>query len=398
MQTSRVRTQMSGVAGLVAVALVVWLLIAIYQKKFTDVVMVDVHASRVGLLLDPGADVRAYGVKVGEVRATRQDGDGAVLEVALDADAVDKIPEDVDAAIEATTVFGAKYVSLHVPDGSTAKPISAGTTIPAVSTTVEVNDVFAATLDLLTAVKPSEVNRALASMATALGGRGDQLGQTIADGDAYLRRLNPSLDTLATDFERSRDVLRTYSDAMPAFVDTADNLRTTSRTLSEQQAAFHTLLRSASSASERAGSFLDLTEPTLLAMLRGVKPVSALLWAYGPQLPCTVDLLIKHIETADTFFSHDLNSIQGYAGFLPGQKPYTFKDNAPKLVTGVGPKCYPLATKKDFYVSHVEFDDGTKGIYSDIQNQTTPENDDLLGALFGATGLDKILGITGETP
>jgi phospholipid/cholesterol/gamma-HCH transport system substrate-binding protein len=399
--SGRFQTQVKGIIGYLVVALVVWFLIATYQKKFVDVVHVQVTADRAGLLLDPGADVRAFGLKVGEVRGARLDGDGVIIDIAVDKSEADSIPSGVSVSIGATTVFGSKYVELQVPTGAVPDPISSGETIQASSTTVEVNDVFQSTMDLLTAVDPAEINRALTSVATALDGNGQRLGEVIADGDSYLKALNPSIDTLSDDFVRAESVVGTYADVIPSLLRTTDNLSTTSDTLSSRRAELHRLLTSASAASENAGTFLDLTEPTLVAMLRSVEPFSGLLYMYGPQLPCTVDLLVQHAQVVDLFYSKKLNSIQGYAGFLPSQKPYDFQNNAPKLVTGVGPKCYRLATEDRPYLPHVNFDDGTADIYTKERNSTGTSTG-LAGAIFGTTGLDQLLNLTvpekGDTP
>lgn len=399
MTTSRKMMQARGIVGLLLVALVIWLLVSVYQKRFVDVVHVNVKADRAGLLLDPGAQVRAFGVRVGEVRGTRLEGAHVVLDIALDSDQTVHIPSGVKASIATTTVFGAKYVDLAVPVGAVKEPIKAGETIEAASTTVEVNDVFRSTIDLLTAVNPSELNRALRSVSTTLTGNGERLGELIADGDHYLAALNPSLDTLADDFKRSSAVLDTYADVLPSFVNTADHLSTTSKLLRERRADFHKLLVSAAKAADNAGGVLEVTEPVLVEVLRSVVPFSGLLYLYGPQLPCTVKLLSEHAEWTSKAFVSDVNGLQGYAGFLPGQQPYSFKENAPKLVTGVGPKCYAEPTFDRFYLPHIDFDDGTADIYSPTRGQATAASGgrpDLGRALFGTTGLAKVLDPEGK--
>ena len=68
---------------------------------------------------------------------------------------------------------------------------------PSVST--EVEKVLSDLYPLLRTVEPAELNMTLNALATALEGRGDQIGENLETVDSYLKRLNPQIPALVED-------------------------------------------------------------------------------------------------------------------------------------------------------------------------------------------------------
>lgn len=381
---ARHHTQLLGAAGLAAIIAVSGLLIATYQKAFVDVTHVTVESDRAGLLLDKGARVRMAGVAVGEVRGTKLRPDGTVeIDVAIDEDKQDLVPADVAGAVRGTTVFGSKFVDLQVPktgSATQARSISAGDVIEASAVTTEVNDVFAHGISVLKAVNPAELQTALTSVSAALEGRGDQLGQFFVDWNKYFGAIDPHLDALEADFATAPDVLGTYAAAAPALIDTADQFGTTSETLTSSADKFEALLRGAVSGAGSAGQLLTDLDAPLRAFNEQWLPVTALGARYAPEYTCVIKSLGSQVQIFDKFFGNagaDEHYFYAKTGFLPGQAAYTFDENRPKLVTGVGPACYAEATLNHPWVPHVNFDDGTHDVYSDasIGQPVTPADD-----------------------
>lgn len=366
---ARHHTQILGAVGLAVIVAVSSLLIATYQRAFADVVEVTVRTDRGGLLLDKGARVRMSGVAVGEVRSTEVEEDGTVeVAVAIDGDKADLVPVDAVASIRATTVFGSKFVDLRSPEtGSSGAKIADGDVLEASDVTVEVNDVFQHGISVLSAVDPVKLNSTLTAASTALEGRGDRFGQFFTDWDRYLKQVDPHLANLETDLVRSGDVLDSYADVAPQLIATGDNFATTSETLVADQAKFDALLKGTVKAADSASLFLRRVERPLLAFNDQWTRVAALGGEYAPALGCIIESLHHHIGVFDPFFGGaDRKQHYFYAktGFLPGMAPYTLADNRPRLVTGVGPVCYPEATADRPNVAHVDFPDGTEGTYS----------------------------------
>ena len=51
---------------------------------------------------------------------------------------------------------------------------------------------------LLRTVQPADLNMTLNALATALEGRGEQLGENLETLDSYLKRLNPQIPQSST--------------------------------------------------------------------------------------------------------------------------------------------------------------------------------------------------------
>src|SRR3954470_14310679 len=113
------RLLIAGVVFLTTIAVLIGLSIAVYQKKFDRVTMVTIDADRAGLQLARFGDVRINGVLVGQVRSVGQDGDQAVIKVAIEPDAANAIPENVGVQIMPTTLFGQKFISFVPPANPT---------------------------------------------------------------------------------------------------------------------------------------------------------------------------------------------------------------------------------------------------------------------------------------
>ncbi len=404
---ARHHTQTLGAVGLAVVAVLVALLIATYLRVFADVVNITVMTDRGGLLLDAGARVRMSGVAVGEVRDTELQEDGRVkISVALDSDKADLVPADAVASIRATTVFGAKFVDLRTPeDGSSADAIGDGDVIEASEVTVEVNDVFAHGMDVLQATQPAKLNSTLTAASVALDGRGERFGQFFEDWDRYLAALDPHLSALEADLALAPQVLETYADVAPQFIDTGDNFATTSETLTARQRQLDELLKATVEGADAVSVLLGAVERPLLAFNEQWGPVTALGREYAPTIGCLIESINKHVHTYENFYGHESGEHYFYArtGFLPGQEPYTLAENRPKLVTGVGPTCYREATADNPTVPHVNFDDGLAGTYSEDStgDPVSPAEDpveiytDLFDDWFGEGVLGALLNARG---
>ena len=82
----------------------------------------------------------------------------------------------------------------------------------------------------------------LNALATALEGRGDQIGQNLETVDSYLKRLNPQIPALVEDLRLTASVSDTYADVLPQVGDILHNTVTTTGTLETREARLHALL------------------------------------------------------------------------------------------------------------------------------------------------------------
>lgn len=300
------RLFVAGVAYLTAIAVLVALSIAIYQKVFTPVTMVTVHAERAGLQLPKFGDVRMHGVLIGQVRSISQDGHQAVIRLGLDPSAARAIPDNVSVEILPTTLFGQKYVSLVAPKIPAAQPLTDGTVIPAsrVTTSVELESILAHLFPLLRAVRPADLNTTLHALSTALIGNGDRLGRTFTDLDGYLRRMNVHLPVLRDDIHRLADVAHTYALAAPDLVRLLRNATTTARTVTAKEAQLRGFFDDLTSLSGTATRVLAENEQGLVAEGRLAVPLARLLDTYSPEFPCLLRGLDRYTGRLNQIFRH----------------------------------------------------------------------------------------------
>ena len=76
----------------------------------------------------------------------------------------------------------------------------------------------------------------LNALATALEGRGDQIGENLETVDSYLKRLNPQIPALVEDLRLTAEVSDTYADVLPQIGDILHNTVTTTGTLETREA------------------------------------------------------------------------------------------------------------------------------------------------------------------
>lgn len=392
------RTRIAGLIGLAVLVGAIGLTLGIYQKAFVKSVDVQVRADRAGLLLDKGSKVKAFGLPVGEVRKVDLQPDNTVvLHLAIDPDEAKSIPSGVTADIGASTLFGAKFVQLDVPAGPVSTPLAPGDQLQASTVATETNDVFASLQGVLTAVDPSQLNSTLTAMATALDGRGEQLGQYFSDVNSYVSALNEHAEPLAQDIQRSADVLDTYGDIAPDVLDIARSTTTTSRTLHRNGDNLGALLRDLTKAAQVGSDFGETIERPLASSLDTLRAVTDLGARYSPEFTCVVKGLANHRTVVNKVFGY-YPGIQGNVSLLPGQTGYTYPEDLSKLATGVGPKCYSLPEVADPTILRHNFNDGSNAPYAPGGAGVTIGKDpvtiygDLLEDFFGKSGLNELLG------
>lgn len=276
--------------GIVFLALMltgVWATYGVFTQKFSDYDEVVVHASRIGLQLPHRADVKIKGVIVGEVLDFAPTADGADITVGLFKDRTAEVPSDVTASILPKTLFGEKYVSLVEPQGgSTARPIRAGDEIDRTQLSIEVEKVLSDLYPLLRAVQPADLNTTLNAVATALEGRGDQLGESIETLDGYLTRLNPQLPALIDDLRLTAQVSDTYADVLPEVATILRNTITTTGTLEGREEKLKALFNDVTKLSAVAERFTRDNGDNLVRLGDLASSQLEVLARYAPGYPC----------------------------------------------------------------------------------------------------------------
>jgi phospholipid/cholesterol/gamma-HCH transport system substrate-binding protein len=341
-----VSRRLQGVVFLLVPALLVWLAVAIYQKRFTDAAMVTLRTGSVGNEMHRHADVKVRGVVVGEVREITADGSGARLTLALKPETVGRIPANVSAQMLPTTLFGQRFVALMVPAQPAAARLTDGSVITEDRTAnaVELQQVLDNTLPLLTAVQPAKLSATLTAMSQALEGRGHELGQTLVTLDAYLKKFNPDLPALNRNIHELVAFTHNYADATPDILDALYDFTATSRTVVDQRRDLSELYSTVTSGAQDLTTFLRENSANMIQLASTSRPSLEVLARYSPEFPCVFSMLNDFIPEMDRALGKgtdrpglqvDVTSVPSKGRYIPGR-------DTPRYTAGGGPRCYPV--------------------------------------------------------
>jgi len=329
----------AGVAFAMLLVAGAWYTYAVFNQTFADVVHVTVEAPRAGLQLPKNADVKVRGVIVGQVRSAESNGDGAVLDVALDRDKIGEIPSNVTARILPKTLFGEKYLELDVPAAPSETSLQAGDVVKQSSVSIEVQQVLADTYPLLTAVQPEQLSYTLNALSTALDGRGAALGDNLVRLDGLLQQVNPLVPQLATDLSKLDQVADIYREVLPDLAITLDNTVLTGNTVVEKRQQLAAFLDSVTGLSDTTRVFLQANASNIVDVSELSQPTLELLAKYAPEYPCLTQGLVNWIPRMnsvyrDHTFHINLELIPHQpSGYGPADDPIYGAHNGPHCET-----------------------------------------------------------------
>ena len=289
--------------------------------------------------------MKLRGVQVGSVESISLDGDQASLQLAMYPDQMSKIPSNAGVEIKSTTVFGAKYVNIVIPDDPSTQPIQEGAVITSDSVTVEFNSVFEHLSEVLAQVEPEKLNATLGAISTALNGRGEALGEVLELGDTYLQKMNPTLPQLQEDLASAATVTNLYADVAPDLLRILDNATTTSGSIVAEQANLDLLLLNITGLANTGNALLTDNEQDLTTSLDTLTATTTLLEEYSPGLTCfLVGLNDGRIKFEPMAGTGDKAALMLSASFMWGAKAYTNPESLPKVAASGGPNCYGFPT------------------------------------------------------
>ena len=341
---STLRRRSAGLCFLLVPVLLAWLSVSVYDHDFSDTDTVRVRTDSVGNQMQVNADVKLRGVVVGRVSRIQADGDGATLTLAISPGELRQIPADVSAQMLPTTLFGARYVALTAPGTGTGVALAANSTIPEDRSgdAVELEQVFSNLLPLLDDVQPAQLSATLNAVATALQGRGAELGSTLVTLDTYLKQLNPQLPALNSDLHNLVQVSQSYDDAAPDLLQALTELTVTSSTVADQQSQLAELYSTTTGTAEDTTAFLRQNQATIIRLAADSRGTLTLLGRYSSEFPCTLHTLADFVPEMDKALGKgtdepglhvDLTTAPSRGAYLPGRDTPTYDK------TG-GPACY----------------------------------------------------------
>lgn len=367
----KLRTRLAGLVFLAVLAGLLSLSIAAYQQVFTKVTLVTLDTDHTGAQLQLQSDVKLRGILVGTVRKIstynvpaadgQQPETRARIKLALNPSKAKLVPVGASALLLPKTLFGERYVALQVPndlDSAKARPVRDGDTLSAGRDAIEVEKVLNDLYPVLLALHPEDLKATLTALATALQGRGKQLGDNLASFNRYLLRFNPKVPTLVDDLDKLGQVASLYHDAAPDLLASLSNLQTTSRTISARPQALDQLLTAATSTSDELDAFLNADGDYLIQLAASSAKVLAVLAHFSPEYPCLAQGLANlEPRLEDTFGGKQpglhitLEFVNSRGKYVPGDEP--------RLATGQ-PHCYGLPNPAQPFPG-VHFADGAPG-------------------------------------
>ena len=324
-------------AGLVLVAVLT------YNRAFVSSVDVDLRTGPVGNALQKGSDVKLNGVPVGSVAKVSASDDGAIISLALDPDASEKLPRDTTARLLPKTLFGERYVSLVTSSGAAPEGLSSGDTIEQDMSdeSVELEQVFDELLPLLQSIQPEKLSAMLGELSTTLRGRGDDIGDTLTTLGSYLDKLNPQVPQMTEDFDKLGRVAMAYSDAAPDLLDALDSLTTTSATLVDQRSALTDVYASVVTSADTTRGWVSDNKETIevlsgesRAALEAAKP-------YAKQFPCLLKSARQYIPAMDKVLGKGTNEpgIHVRLNIVESRGKYLAGKDAVRFASGKSARC-----------------------------------------------------------
>ena len=186
------KRKLQGVAFLVMIGLLFYLVIALYNKSFVKTVPISLRTDSIGNQLSLNADVKFRGVNVGQVKSLSTTGEVATLKLAMIPDQIKLIPSNVhgaahpqdavrrevrraDPAGRAGTASRCRPVTRSRRPTCRSRSRRCSTTCSRSSTTVD----------------PANLSYTLSAVSSALEGRGNELGETLVTLNSYLQKTNP---------------------------------------------------------------------------------------------------------------------------------------------------------------------------------------------------------------
>ncbi|KSZ56574.1 Mce family protein [Rhodococcus pyridinivorans KG-16] len=326
-----------GLAAIVAVAL------TMFAGGFTSTVPLTVTSPRSGLVMEPDAKVKMRGVEVGRVASIEHTPAGAVLHLDMQPGQMQLIPSNARVAIESTTVFGAKFVDIVVPDDPSSVPMQEGAVIAADNVTVEFNTVFEHLSDVLAQIQPEKLNATLGALSEALNGRGDALGAALAEADAYLAEMNPSLPQLQADLVSAAQVTDVYADTAPDLMTTIGNATDVGNTVVDEQQQLDLLLMNLTGLANTGRDVLGENEAQLTTALDSLSHTTGLLGEYSPELTCfIVGLNDARVAFEPMAGTGEYAALTLSTSFMGGATPYNDAQDLPVVGATGGPNCWGL--------------------------------------------------------
>jgi phospholipid/cholesterol/gamma-HCH transport system substrate-binding protein len=317
---------------------VVVVCLSIFTGALGSYVPVTLTSDRAGLVMESGAKVKMRGVEVGRVSGIKG-GQGPVrLQLQIFSDQVGNIPANVGAEIDATTVFGAKFVNLIPPDQPVSARLATGTVLHSRNVSTEVNTVFNNLVGILRQIDVVKLNATLTALAEGVRGQGERMGEAISSANDVLLAVNPRMDAVQQDWRSLKGFSDTYAAAAQNILATIDAATTTSSTLTAHANDLDTLLLNTIGFSNSGIALLGPHQDNFVQAVNGLEPTTDLLMKYNPTYTCLLVGAKLFLDKGGAKLAGgNGRSVVVDGGALFGADPYKYPENLPVVAAKGGP-------------------------------------------------------------
>jgi phospholipid/cholesterol/gamma-HCH transport system substrate-binding protein len=252
----------------------------------------------VGDLAD-GAQVQLADVPVGSVRSIVLDGNQAKVTLAFDNGV--RIPADVSAAINRTTILGDQFVQLTVPKSetgsaaSTAPQLADGARIEKTSLVPDVEQFVAAGSQVFGAISTTQLEQIIEAGGQGFTGQEASLKAFLADLSAVTTGYAAHTSDITQAVDGLNSLTASLAPSSGATATALSNLSETVAILAKNSSQFETLLQSLDNVSSQGRSILENYYPQIVTQLETLQAVSGQLAQHQSDLAG----LLSQIPAAD---------------------------------------------------------------------------------------------------
>jgi phospholipid/cholesterol/gamma-HCH transport system substrate-binding protein len=320
-------------------AVAVWLVAGLFDGSFRRYVPVTLTSDRSGLVMDTDAKVKLRGVQVGHVGSISGGGSAVKLKLEIDPKTINYIPANVEARIQSTTVFGAKYVELIYPTDPSSNHLAAGARLKSKNVTTEVNTVFENLVGVIKQIDPAKLNSVLSALADAVRGQGPAIGEATTDAHEVLVALNSRDKTIHADWRALKGFSDTYNVAAENILNFLSATSTTSTTITDHKKELDALLLDLTGFARSGVNLIGPSKDRLVHAINVLEPTANLLMKYNPEYTCLLTGAKVNLDTglADYMGGANGKSLIVDAALLLGDDPYRFPQNLPINAAKGGP-------------------------------------------------------------
>ncbi|QNG17955.1 MCE family protein [Rhodococcus triatomae] len=314
--------------------------------------------------LRTGSSVLYRGVEVGRVSAIDAATTSSLVTLGMDPGRLDRVPHDVQVRLMPRTVFGDYFVDLVDPPGrsESVRSLVAGDllTPDRSDDALQLYQAFSTVYDLVSAVRPADLNVALTAVATALQGRGERIGESLETLRQLLVEAAPTIDRLGDDLDDVAMLTRQVSSAAPDLLRTLHDSITVSTTIVEKQDGLRGVLAAGAVTAEQVAGFTADNRERVITLVSDTA-------ALGGALTAEPDRLSEIYEGLRTLVT-DLPPALGQGPWLSTSlkltvqdlRPY-WREECPRYGETPGASCDRTAPHPFAHLLHPEVYGGASG-------------------------------------